>query len=122
MNTIFIAGGVLGGVVGYLLILRPILQSLPIFAKFFAEEKTFAGKAWAVCGRSASILWSYILALLGGLWSLLDPLAQVLGDPDLKAQILDSLKDHPQIVGNVVLGIAGITLVSRLRSIRKGGK
>jgi uncharacterized membrane protein YuzA (DUF378 family) len=74
---------------------------------------------WAVCGKSATILWSYLLSALAGLWSILDPLAQILGEPDLKAQIIDALKDHPQLVGYFLMGIAGVTVAARVRSIRK---
>lgn len=120
MNMLVIAGGALGAVIGYIAFVRPLLETVPVFASMYREEKTIAGKAWAICGKSATVLWSYFLTALAGLWSMIDPAAEAMGDPGLRGQILEGLKGHPVIVGNVVFGIAIVTLAARMRSIRKG--
>lgn len=122
MNMLIIAGGVIGAVIGYVAFLRPVLETVPVFREMYRQESTVLGKLWAVCGRSASILWSYFLTALAALWGMIDPLAEALGDPNLRDQLLGGLKGHPAIVGYVVFGVAGVTLVARVRSIRKKGR
>jgi hypothetical protein len=114
---ILIAPGV---VCAYLLLVRPVLAALPAFKSFFDEADTFWGKVWAVCGKSATVAWSYFLALLGAVGSMVDQLAQALGEPDLKVQIVDALKDHPQYAGYFLMGVSAVTIAARLRTIRKG--
>ena len=105
------------GVVAAYLMVRPALHALPAFKHFYDEADTFWGKAWAVCGKSATMLWSYLLSALAGVWTVLDPLAQLFGDPELKAQIIDALKDHPQWAGYFLMGVSAITIIARMRSI-----
>jgi hypothetical protein len=71
-------------------------------------------------GKSATVAWSYFLGALGAVWELLDPLAQAIGDPDIKAQIIDALKDHPQLVSLALIAIAAVNIRARARSIKKG--
>jgi hypothetical protein len=108
-----------GVVAAYILILRPLLHAVPTFKQFYDEADGSWAKAWAVCGKSATVLWSYLLAALSVLWSILDPLAQTLGEPDLKSQIIDALKDHPQWGGYFLMSVSAITIAVRLRTIRK---
>ena len=108
-----------GVLAAYVLFVRPVLKALPELKAFYAEADGFWAKVWVIC-RSVTNVWAALLTGLGGLWQYLDPVATALGEPDLKQQILDLLKDHPSIVGYVLMVISGITLAARLRSIGKG--
>ena len=78
------------------------------------------GRLKAVCLHSLTVAWGYLLALVGGLISITDNVADALGDPGLKEQISAAIGD-PRIAGRVLLGISVITILVRLRSLRKAG-
>ncbi|ODM82206.1 hypothetical protein A6X20_17295 [Bradyrhizobium elkanii] len=56
---------------------------------------------------------------IGTVFQWLDPIAAALGDPDLKAQVMEALKDNPQYLAYVLMGISAITIAARLRSVGK---
>lgn len=121
LNAIAIVAALLIVAIGYAMILRPILHRIPQFQKFYAEADGFWSVVWAYCGKSVTILWSYVLGGVGLAFSLLDKLGPLLGDPDLNLQqkVVDLLKDNPKYAGYVVLAFSMITLVTRLRSLAK---
>jgi hypothetical protein len=108
-----------GLIFAYAVVLRPLLHKIPAMQKFYAEADGFWAKAWAICGRSTTIAWSYILGGIGAAFSLFDKLAQVVGAPDLDIQgkVKDALAEHPQIVGWVLFGISILTIWTRMRGI-----
>jgi hypothetical protein len=72
---------------------------------------------WAAGFKSLTILWGY-LGIAGSYAAAnLDSVGEVLGDPDLKQQIVDALKDNPKLLGYALGTIFAITLLSRLRSL-----
>ena len=73
----------------------------------------------ACCLNSLTIAWSYCIAFAGAAMQGLDSLADALGDPSLKDQISASIGDA-RTAGRVLLGISVITMIVRLRSLRKG--
>jgi hypothetical protein len=73
----------------------------------------------ACCLNSLTIAWSYCLAFAGAAMQGLDSVADALGDPNLKDQITASIGDA-RAAGRVLLGISVITMIARLRSLRKG--
>jgi hypothetical protein len=73
----------------------------------------------ACCLNSLTIAWSYCLAFAGAAMQGLDSIADALGDPSLKDQISASFGDA-RTAGRVLLGISVITMIARLRSLRKG--
>lgn len=119
LNAIAILAALFVVIIGYALILRPILRRIPQFQEFYDDADGFWGKVWAYCGGSVTIAWSYILSGIGIAFSLLDKIGPLLGDPDLNLQqmIVDVLKDKPQIAGHVVFAFGLITLFTRLRSL-----
>jgi len=72
----------------------------------------------ACCLNSLTIAWSYCLALAGAAMQGIDSIADALGDPNLKDQISASIGDA-RVTGRVLLAISVITIVARLRSLRK---
>jgi hypothetical protein len=72
-----------------------------------------------ICLSSLTIAWGYVLALAGVILQGLDAAADALGDPNLKDQISASIGDA-KIAGRVLLGISVVTIIARLRSIKKG--
>ena len=77
------------------------------------------GKIKASCLHSLTIAWGYVLALGGGAMSLVDGIADALGDPNLKDQISAAVGDA-KTTGRILLGISIITIVARLRTLKKG--
>jgi len=77
-------------------------------------------KAKAFCLHSLTIAWGYVLALVGGAMSVVDSIGDALGDPSLKDQVSTAIGDA-RIAGRVLLGISIITILARLRSLRKAG-
>jgi hypothetical protein len=109
-----------GLIVGYALFLRPVLRALPQFKTFYAEADGFWEKLWALCGNSATVAFSYFVQAVGWLLQWIDPLANMLGDPELRTQMTDTLQANPKILGYVLMGISAVTIAARLRSIAKG--
>ena len=75
-------------------------------------------KAKAFCLNSLTIAWSYLLAVVGAVFQLLDALADAFGDPNLKDQLAAAIGDT-KTFGRILLGISIITILARLRSLRK---
>jgi hypothetical protein len=74
----------------------------------------------AFCLHSLTIAWSYALAIAGGVMSMIDSIVDALGDPGLKDQISAAIGDA-RITGRVLLAISIITILARLRSLKKAG-
>ena len=106
-----------GLICAYAFWVRPVLAAMPALQKFYAEADGFWAKVWAICGKSATMAWSYFLAGLGMLVQFIDPLAAAFGDPDLHNQVTSALSSDPKILGYFAMGVAAITLASRLRTI-----
>jgi hypothetical protein len=70
------------------------------------------------CLNSLTIAWGYCLALVGAALQIVDYVADPLGDPDLRSQIASAIGDT-RIAGRILLGISLITIVARLRSLRR---
>ena len=73
----------------------------------------------AFCLHSLTIAWGYALAFVGGLMSLTDSVGDALGDPDLKQQIGAAVGDA-KATGRILLAISVVTILARLRSLKKG--
>jgi hypothetical protein len=76
------------------------------------------GKLKAICLHSLTIAWGYILAIVSGLMSAVDNIGDALGDPNLREQINIAIGDT-RVAGRILLGISIITILARLRSLRK---
>jgi hypothetical protein len=109
-----------GLIVAYAMILRPLLHRIPEFQKFYAEADGFWAKVWAICGKSVTVAWSYIVGGVGASFALLDPIASALGDPQLNSQVSGALQSNPRFLGYFAIGVSVITIAARLRSISKG--
>ena len=103
----------------YAMALRPLLHKIPALAKFYEEADGFWGKLWALSGNSLTILWGHIMALVGIMLRGLDLIGPLVGDPDLKAQVANTLQSNPAILGYISMAISFITIATRLRSILK---
>lgn len=111
-----------GIVAAYFMFLRPVLKALPAFTKFYAEAETIEQKLWAVCGKSLTMAWSYLLGFIGGLLNQLDSIATTLGDPNFKQQVIDFLHADPKALGYFAMAVSAVTIASRLRSIAKAAQ
>lgn len=76
------------------------------------------GKIKALCLNSLTVAWGYLLALIGALLQVVDVAGDVFGDPAIKEQVSAAV-GNPTWSGRVLLAISIVTLVARLRSIRK---
>lgn len=72
------------------------------------------------CFYSLTIAWGYVLAVVGGIMTIVDDIGDALGDPNLKDQISVAVGDA-KMTGRILLGISIITILARLRSVRKAG-
>lgn len=75
-------------------------------------------KAKASCMNSLTIAWGYLLAFAGAVMQAMDSIADALGDPGIKDQISAAVGDA-KTTGRILLGISVVTIIARLRSIRK---
>lgn len=71
-----------------------------------------------LCLHSLTIAWGYALAIVGSVMSMLDSIGDALGDPGLKDQINAAIGDA-RISGRVLLAISIVTILVRLRSLKK---
>jgi hypothetical protein len=72
----------------------------------------------ACCLNSLTVAWGYCLAFAGTVMQAIDTISDALGDPNLKDQISAAVGDT-RIVGRILLGVSIVTIIARLRSIRK---
>jgi hypothetical protein len=70
------------------------------------------------CRHSLTIAWGYCLAVAGAVLQRTDAIADALGDPALRDQISAAVGDA-KTVGRILLGISIVTVLARLRSLRK---
>jgi hypothetical protein len=75
-------------------------------------------KLKAFCLNSLTIAWGYMLAFVGVALQTIDALADALGDPALRDQISAAVGDT-KTAGRILLGISIVTILARLRSLRK---
>ncbi len=76
------------------------------------------GKVKASCLNSLTVAWGYFLAVAGAGMQAIDSIADALGDPNLRQEISDAIGDT-KTVGRILLGVSIITILARLRSLRK---
>jgi hypothetical protein len=72
----------------------------------------------AACRHSLTIAWGYALAFVGLLLSVVDNISDALGDPGVKDQISAAIGD-PRTVGRIFLLISFVTIIARLRSLKR---
>lgn len=111
-----------GLIAAYLLFLRPRLAAYPAFTKFYSEATGFWAKVWALCGKSVTLAWSYLLLGIGAALDQLDGIAATLGDPNFKAQVTEFLHADPKYLGYFAMLVSAVTIASRLKSLGKGAK
>lgn len=75
-------------------------------------------KIKAACLHSLTIAWSYLLAAIGSMMASIDSIGDALGDPNLRDQINAAVGDT-RTAGRILLAISIITILARLRSLRK---
>lgn len=109
-----------GLLAAYLILLRPVLKALPALKGFYTEADTFWQKAWALCGNSLTMVWSYFLMVAGGLLNQVDNIAATLGDPNFKQQVAQIIGADPKALGYFAMVVSAVTIAARLRSIAKG--
>lgn len=106
-------------VVLYIVKLRPVLHDAPMFRDMYAQADGFWQKVWALCGKSVTMAVGYVAQFFGVCLQLLDPVATLLGDPDLKQTITDALNASPKTLGIVLSLISAVVLFARVRSLFK---
>jgi hypothetical protein len=72
----------------------------------------------ASCLNSLTIAWSYLLAFAGAVMQAIDAVGDALGDPNLRDQISAAIGDA-KTVGRILLAVSIVTIIARLRSLRK---
>jgi len=72
----------------------------------------------ACCLNSLTVAWGYCLAFAGAAMQSVDAFADVIGDPNFKDQLAAAVGDT-KTVGRILLGVSIVTIIARLRSLRK---
>jgi hypothetical protein len=103
------------------LVVPPILKAWPKLQASYTAADTSWRKAKALTWNSMTIAWSYVMLAIGFVMQQFDNIAGLLGDPDLKANLSTVLGADTRTLGYMLLGISMVTLVSRLRSLKRGG-
>ena len=119
MKMLWLIPIVPGLIVSYAMFLRPVLHKIASLNKFYTEADGFWGKAWALCDKSVTMLWGYILGGIGTALALLDPIASTLGDPNFNTQVTTFLQGNPKYLGYFTIAVSIITLAARLRTLAK---
>lgn len=104
----------------YALFVRPTLAAMPAFKAMYANADGFWQKVWALCGKSATLAISYGLQVIGWAFQAIDPVAELLNDPDIKQTIADALSADPTTLGRVMSVISVVIIAARMRSLFKG--
>jgi len=110
---------VMPGLIAVYLMFRPRLAAYPAFKTFYQEADGFWSKVWALCGKSITMAWQYIIMVIAGMLNQLDSIAATLGDPNLKQQVSDFLHADPKYMGYFLMVVSGFTIAARLRGIGK---
>lgn len=106
-----------GAIVAYFFYLRPILRAMPMLKRFYEEADGFWQTAWALVGKSVTMIWMLFLQLLSWALQWIDPIANFLGDPELRQQISETLQANPVTLGYILMAISFITIAARLRGM-----
>ncbi len=101
----------------YILWLRPLARAR--FKELFDYADGFWSKVWALCGKSYTLAVGYVVQFFGFLFQMIDPVAELFGDPELKQQIADGLQANPKVLGILMSAISAVVIVARLVSIFK---
>ncbi len=72
----------------------------------------------ASCLNSLTVAWGYCLAFAGAVMQAVDTVADALDDPALKDQVSAAVGDT-RTVGRILLCVSIVTIIARLRSLRK---
>ncbi len=80
--------------------------------------KAFFRRLWAMCFHSATIAWSYILGVVGGIFDNIDAVASAMGDPNLNQQI-NAVVGDAKLIGKWLLTVAIVNVIARARSMVK---
>ena len=75
-------------------------------------------KIKGICLSSLTIAWGYCLALAGVALEVLDYMEDPLSDPEFRNQIATAF-GNSRTAGCILLAISLITIVARLRSLRR---
>jgi len=104
-------------IVVYVLFMRPLLAAH--FKTLYADADGFWQKVWALCGKSTTLAVSYGVQAVGWAFQAIDPVAELLNDPDLKQTISDTLQANPTTLGRVMSLISIVIIAARVRSLFK---
>ncbi len=74
-------------------------------------------KAKAFCLGSATIAWSYFLAVAGVILQLVGLFSDTLNDTQVQATLQSAFGSDPKLMGRILFGIAIITIIARMRTL-----
>lgn len=106
-----------GLVVAYVLFLRPELAAMPRFKNAYAMADGFWAKVWTLCGKSIAMAFAYFIQGLSWCLQWIDPIASFFGDPELRAQITETLGANPQFLGYALMFISALTIAAKVHGL-----
>lgn len=78
---------------------------------------TIWDKLKAICGRSLTIAWGYLLAVFGAAMDNVDGAAALVGDPTFAQHVKTVIGTDPIILAKYAYVAAVVTISARLRGI-----
>ena len=102
-----------------------LIATAAIFAAcatwFVRSYRAATGTTWqrllVASKDSATILWSYIVGVVGTLITWSSTAADALNLPEVNSFLTTYVAPYPKALGAIVAGIAVVTIVARLRSL-----
>jgi len=92
--------------------LRPVLRGDAAVQEVLCRGRWLLGKVWAVCGKSATLAWSYILVGIARWCSSSIPWRAAARRSRPQESVTNTLQADPKILGYVMMAISAITIAS----------
>ncbi|HET9904976.1 MAG TPA: hypothetical protein VFQ27_14870 [Xanthobacteraceae bacterium] len=117
MIVLLTFAALVGAALIYVLFLRPALERCGLVRRLPDKVATWRDRIADAVRHSATIAWGWLCVFFGTAWGLVQQAADVLGDPEIKTQVMALIP--PEWVWLVVIAFGVVTIVARLRTARR---
>jgi hypothetical protein len=117
MIVLITFAGLVGAALVYVLFLRPALERRGLVRPLPSDLTSWRDRIADAVRNSATIAWGWLCVFFGAAWGLVQQAVDVLGDPEIKAQITTLVP--PQWLWVAVIGFGVVTILARLRTARR---
>ncbi|SRR5579885_1459866 len=117
MIVLLAFAALVGAALVYVLFLRPALERRGLVRPLPSGVTSWRDRIADAVRNSATIAWGWLCVLFGAAWGFVEQAADVLGDPEIKAQITALIP--PQWLWAAMIGFGVVTILARLRTARR---